>query len=230
MKRFTLLVALCATWIPTRNATAVFCETWVRSGIFSEGATFELDPPQMVADLDGDGQREIVVIQPPGSGPNVFIYGPAGEEFRWSRGPVGNVNRVAFVEWDGDPCREIIIGGQGGFALLEACPCQGFPVAVPEEEAMGVPVPILNQNTPNPFNPQTTIEFTISEAEHVTLNVYDPAGRLVRRLLDERRDPGSYKVVWDGRNDSGGPAASGTYFYELRQGKDVITKKAVVLK
>lgn len=88
----------------------------------------------------------------------------------------------------------------------------------------------FGQNTPNPFNPQTTIEFTTSKAAHVALRVYDPVGRLVRQLVDERRDPGSYKVVWDGRNASGVRVASGTYFYELHQGAEVTTRNAVVIK
>ncbi|MEJ2720337.1 MAG: beta-propeller fold lactonase family protein, partial [bacterium] len=88
----------------------------------------------------------------------------------------------------------------------------------------------LEQNHPNPFNPSTKIAFTIPADGHVTLNVYDVAGRLVRTLVDEKRRANRYTVMWDGRDNRGTPVASGVYFYRILAGKYRATKKMVVVK
>lgn len=88
----------------------------------------------------------------------------------------------------------------------------------------------LEQNFPNPFNPTTTLAFSIKDAENVSLTIYDVAGRRVRELVNERRDRGAYKVVWDGQNDAGQIVASGVYFYKLTAGSFTDTKKMTILK
>lgn len=88
----------------------------------------------------------------------------------------------------------------------------------------------LEQNFPNPFNPQTTIAFSIKDGASVGLTIYDVAGRRVRELVDEHRAPGAYRIVWDGRSDSGSQVASGVYFYKLVAGSFTDTKKMTILK
>jgi hypothetical protein len=88
----------------------------------------------------------------------------------------------------------------------------------------------LSQNYPNPFNPQTTIAFSIKSRGAVSVKVYNVAGQLVRTLVNENRAAGPHTVVWDGRNDSGSPVASGVYFYKLVANNFSQTKKMVLLK
>lgn len=88
----------------------------------------------------------------------------------------------------------------------------------------------LDQNSPNPFNPTTTIRFTLAEKQNVTVSVYDVSGRLVRTLLGGVRDTGSHTVTWDGRDSAGATVGSGVYFYRLDAGKFSDTKKMVLLK
>jgi predicted outer membrane repeat protein len=88
----------------------------------------------------------------------------------------------------------------------------------------------LEQNFPNPFNPQTTIAFSIKKASNVRLAIYDVTGSRVKDLVDEKRVPGAYRVIWDGRNQSGNQVASGVYFYKLTAGDFTSAKKMVVLK
>jgi YVTN family beta-propeller protein len=88
----------------------------------------------------------------------------------------------------------------------------------------------LEQNTPNPFNPTTTIRYSVASDTHVRLLIYDVAGRRVRTLVDGNKRPNMYKVVWDGTNDAGQSVATGVYFYRITAGKFVQTKKMLLLK
>ncbi|HEU4929639.1 MAG TPA: PA domain-containing protein, partial [Candidatus Krumholzibacteria bacterium] len=88
----------------------------------------------------------------------------------------------------------------------------------------------LAQNAPNPFNPSTTIRFTLPVSERVGLAIYSASGALVRMLVDETRERGSHDVSWDGRDSAGNPVSSGVYFYRLTAGKFSDSRKMVLLK
>ena len=84
---------------------------------------------------------------------------------------------------------------------------------------------LLSQNQPNPFYRSTMITYSLPTANHVTLGVYDIAGRLVAILVDERQQPGAYEVCWGAEN-----RASGIYFYRLRARDFTDSKKMIVLR
>jgi hypothetical protein len=89
----------------------------------------------------------------------------------------------------------------------------------------------LHQNTPNPFNPVTTIRFDLARSDQVLLRVYDAAGRQVRTLLDASLPAGwNHRVTWNGLDENGRRVASGVYFYRLSAGDFSCTRKLVVLK
>jgi hypothetical protein len=92
----------------------------------------------------------------------------------------------------------------------------------------------LSHARPNPFNPVTTLEYSIAASGRVTLRVYDLAGREVRTLVDRDVEAGEHKVVWDGTTDSGQRAASGVYFVRMeaagRMDAFHATRKLVLLK
>jgi hypothetical protein len=89
----------------------------------------------------------------------------------------------------------------------------------------------LRQNAPNPFNPVTTIEFAVPQGGgHVSIEVIDVAGRVVRRILDAYRPEGSHYVTWNGRDDSGRELASGVYFCRMTAPNTVLTKKMLLIK
>jgi flagellar hook assembly protein FlgD len=88
----------------------------------------------------------------------------------------------------------------------------------------------LHQNRPNPFNPTTTISFVLPGKARVDLSVYNLQGQLVRTLVNEVLDEGLSEVIWNGTDARGNPVASGVYFYRLRAGKSVMTKKMILLK
>jgi len=83
---------------------------------------------------------------------------------------------------------------------------------------------------PNPFNPQTTVAFSLSNAELVRIVIYDVRGALVRRLADQTMSAGDHNIVWDGVDDAGRPATSGIYFVRMIAGRYTDTRKIVMLK
>lgn len=88
----------------------------------------------------------------------------------------------------------------------------------------------LLQNYPNPFNPSTEIRFSLPKSAHVELVVYNLLGQRVRVLEDATLGPGLYAATWDGTDQLGRPAASGIYFYQIRVGDLVESRKMVLAK
>jgi len=84
---------------------------------------------------------------------------------------------------------------------------------------------------PNPFNPLTTITYSLPRAGHLKLNIYNVRGQLIRTLVDEVRPAGENQtVVWDGTDHRGATVASGIYFYEARAAGEVKQGKMALLK
>ncbi len=88
----------------------------------------------------------------------------------------------------------------------------------------------LAPGTPNPFSASTTIAYGIPRASHVSLKVYNAAGRLVSVLVDGAREAGDYRACWDGTGSGGNPAAPGVYFYRLVAGDEAVTQRIVLLR
>ena len=113
---------------------------------------------------------------------------------------------------------------QRGILFLQ----QLLSVLVPKETA-------LLPNYPNPFNPETWIPYRLAEDGFVTLTIYDPRGRVIRRLDVGHQTASVYEsraqaIYWDGRNEVGDRVASGVYFYTLTAGDYSATRKMVILK
>ena len=78
----------------------------------------------------------------------------------------------------------------------------------------------LEQNYPNPFNPSTTIAFSLARMSYTEVAVYDASGRLVRTIVAHTLPAGDYREKWNGEDDLGRPATSGTYFVRMRAGEN----------
>jgi photosystem II stability/assembly factor-like uncharacterized protein len=83
----------------------------------------------------------------------------------------------------------------------------------------------LSQNFPNPFNPSTSIHFSVPSSEFVTLKVFDVLGDEVATLINEEKPEGTYEAVFNAAN-----LTSGIYFYELKAGEFIQTKKMILMK
>ncbi len=91
-----------------------------------------------------------------------------------------------------------------------------LPLNTPvDDPQIPVAATALNGNYPNPFNPETTINYSVKEAGRVRLIIYNVKGQLVRTLLNEDHATGHYRKVFDGRDDAGCPLASGVYLVRM---------------
>ena len=83
----------------------------------------------------------------------------------------------------------------------------------------------LNQNFPNPFNPSTTISYELPRSVNVSLSVFDPLGQEIIKLVNDKQGAGIHSVKFDGSR-----LPSGVYFYRLKAGDFIATKKFILLK
>jgi len=101
-----------------------------------------------------------------------------------------------------------------------------------EEEFMKKPNnTILLENYPNPFNPSTTICFSVAQTfSFVTLEIYNIKGQKVKILVSDQLSEGQHSVVWDGKDDNGKLVSSGIYFYKMKTYNHEQTKKMILIK
>lgn len=88
----------------------------------------------------------------------------------------------------------------------------------------------LHQNLPNPFNPSTDIAYYVPKQSQVQLQVFDVRGSEVAVLVDESQTEGTYRARWNGRYANGSEAASGVYFYRLRAGNKMLSRRMILLR
>jgi len=179
----------------------------------------------------------------PASEAGMFSGDKAGyswEKLCWKLTPKSIMKRESFlqdqiiwrIEYNSDAA------GKDTTIYLDAV--TGDLVTDVESEELDTSIPSsyeLRQNYPNPFNPTTTIAYNLLTESQVVLNVYDLSGREVRRLIDETKRAGSYKVEWDGKDRFGRAAASGIYIYRIvtksmdnRKQSYVNVKKMIFMK
>lgn len=111
-----------------------------------------------------------------------------------------------------------------GFWAANATPMTGTPVE--DVDLSGIPETYrLDANYPNPFNPQTTIQYGLPETARVTLRVYDSVGRLVEDLVDQTQSGGIYRVQFAATD-----LPSGLYFYRLETGTYTEVRSMLLVK
>ncbi len=104
------------------------------------------------------------------------------------------------------------------------------PTSVDDEDMLPTMETKLVRAFPNPFNPETIIEFSLKDTDEVTIEIFDIKGKRVRILVEDTFDSGHHKAVWKGDNNSGRRLSSGVYFYRMRTSEYMETKKVLMLK
>ena len=104
------------------------------------------------------------------------------------------------------------------------------PEALPVPETPFAAGIVLHQNSPNPFNPSTTIRYELEYSGQVDLKVFDLSGRLVRTIFQGMQEAGPQEQVWRGRDKRGRDVSTGMYFYRLQAGDEVETRRMLLAK
>jgi len=124
----------------------------------------------------------------------------------------------------------LIINSDDPNALVNTIPLYGTGQPVANDDPVAVLVTSLKGCYPNPFNPTTTISFSIKEKAPVELIIYNILGQKVRTLVNQPLEPGEHSIVWNGTDNKGRSVASGIYFYRMKAGNYSETKKMVLKK
>ncbi len=151
----------------------------------------------------------------------------------WSNITSGLPNILDFLYWSGDRCFGFdndgfaylgtagtiaMIGNNGIYGIFKSK--NKIITDIKNQGILSPKVFSLSQNYPNPFNPTTKIEFSIPQTSLVSLKVYDVLGREIATFIYEEKPEGVYNIIFNGSNLS-----SGVYFYQLKSGNFVETKK-----
>jgi photosystem II stability/assembly factor-like uncharacterized protein len=186
---------------------------------------FEIPPPgpDPVPDIRFSSNRMIERIPKTGS-----IAGPRKIVFRNIRDPIKLSWRIDNPEdiyiLNGVDSAAVILSGRGSTVLTGRFSVATLEGVLTREES--IPRSFhLSQNFPNPFNPATTIGFSIDAASHISLRVYDLTGRQVALLTEGNYPAGAYEILWDASG-----RASGLYLYRLETDYGSTGMKMVLLK
>ena len=181
-------------------------------------------PSVIALDLDGSGCGDVVSV---GQWRDVEINDCVGEYTQENPDPIRTTRDVAATDLDGDGDLDLVFAASGVDSVLVNLNTRFEVSAAPDD----LPGSRLVGCYPNPFNPQTTIEFELRDRAAVDLRVFDLSGRTVRSLLAETTlNSGRHLAVWNGRDDAGLSVASGIYFYRLEAGDYSETKRMVHIK
>ena len=138
----------------------------------------------------------------------------------------GNTEQIAdysvFNEHTGRYDKDVVVSGNQNYSRI----ILGSP-----EQQEDITLPNLNLGIhPNPFNPNTTISYNVSQENNVSLEVYNVKGQLVKQLFTGKVSAGEHSAVWNGKDDSGNAVSSGIYYSKLTVGDKSITKKMILMK
>jgi hypothetical protein len=154
------------------------------------------------------------------SGPGIILRTTDGGA-TWEQKTSGTINTLHSVSFTDANTGTVV--GKGGTILRTT---NGGISFVDEKEIDEAPTEfLLEQNYPNPFNPSTKIKYSIPQTSNVVIKVFDILGNEIETILSEEKTAGTYEITWyaDG-------LPSGIYFYQLKAGDFLQTKKMLLLK
>ena len=155
--------------------------------------------------------------------------------------PQGGTETVIAANYDfqagGDPLDHLVINTEldpalGGVADSHIDVTNfGSEVSVDGKDRNGIPASFrLEQNTPNPFNPNTAIRFYLPVQSKVSLQIFDVMGRLVKEFGSANYGTGEHTLIWDATDMQGIAVPSGVYNYRLNAGRYSENRKMILIK
>jgi carboxypeptidase family protein/flagellar hook capping protein FlgD len=143
---------------------------------------------------------------------------------------ISNISALLFID-PSVPSGTHIYYVTAMYDTYESVPSNEVEVTITDTDPGSMPlVDKLVGNYPNPFNPSTVINYAVSNQGHVFIEVFNIKGEKVTILRDGEMTPGNYSVTWNGLDSNGNPVSSGVYFYKMKAGKFVSTKKMILMK
>jgi flagellar hook assembly protein FlgD len=127
------------------------------------------------------------------------------------------------------PDNTVWVGTFGGLSRYIYDTVPGKGTFVQETDILPEEIEIIS-NYPNPFNPETTIEYSLAKAGFVNLDIYNITGQKVRTLGSRPMTPGTHAAIWDGTNDSGHAVSSGVYIARIVMGEKVAARSMMLVK
>jgi hypothetical protein len=199
-------------------------------------------------DVNSDGKMDLAAVFIPSTPQQLgMLTAPANPDLATFSVDDGAIDSKAVVT-DG-PVGLHFATKNGVNYLVSNIYALGAPVALPDEDKKAVNPKIMQtpgtqkqpvaQNArittlssvhPNPFNPETTVDFSLAASTDVTIAVFDVRGALVKVLVDGTQTAGDHSVRWTGVDEAGRPAASGIYFVRMIAGSYSEVRKVVMLK
>jgi hypothetical protein len=152
----------------------------------------------------------------PGSGDELIA------RFRKSAAASGSITLTVSHVYPADPVGGTLTGEGASMLFNPVTGLSGKP-AMPTEFA-------LEQNFPNPFNPNTEIKYAVPVKGLVSINIYNLRGALIRNLVSREHDPGYYRLIWDAQDDQGQQVASGMYICKLETGGKSLIRKMMLTR
>lgn len=168
-------------------------------------------------------------IQEP-SGISIMSFGDieAGESVTNAGTYSLNINDTCLP--DNDVVLHLSIASEGHYFWSDSFTVHVYPLGIAWEEGVLPEVYTLNQNYPNPFNPTTTISYSLDKDSEVEVNIFDISGKLITTLRNKYQTQGEHSITWNGIDASGSKVGAGVYFYQVKTGDFVGTKKMVLVK
>jgi len=179
------------------------CKTWTQVSTLIPNAGLSIESGGMLLGTDSVG---------------VFLFSDNGDSIGSRNDGLSNLTIHTFTM---DNNGYVYTGTDDGVwrrPLSEITSVEEIPIPLPSSY-------ILSQNYPNPFNPSTTFRYSIPSESKVIIKVYDILGKEIETLINEEKPAGEYEVEFNGANLS-----SGIYFYQLRAGSFIETKKMVLIR
>jgi hypothetical protein len=218
-------------WFGSATALGFGVQSSGHLGYFSNAATDTKDYWRLVA--PSSDSIYVHVISDSTVDLNVVAYGSDSTFSITSDSRSGTYSRLGIKPTSGATYYFNVYlwsGTAGSYSILATRSATAVSVE-PERTASTVPHELfMDQNYPNPFNPSTSIQYGLPEREQVRITIFSMLGQEIAELANTVQSPGSYRVVWNGKDHQGQDMPSGIYLIRLQTGSNQLVKKAMLLR
>jgi len=228
---FTVWINRNGDYILDKNSEESSAKPWACNDFAPGPFTYNLSPDDnffSIAPCYDMGAVSFGLLAPDGDGIGYFAFSGETAQWKWFNMFVDYGSAYDGIYCDNQSSSTLDFGKEAipGLFFIAHDSIKGVLTSNPVSVEEGTPAAFtVGQNVPNPFNPTTTIQFSIPEASHVMVDVFNVAGQKVDTIANEFMSAGSHSATW---NASG--FSAGIYFYTLRSGASTETRKMTLVK